>query len=202
MKVIKKIPIINVAYRITNAYVYKGDLIHLKKTAPIAEWVNRIGKNLFFSIVVGIILYLISSTNSTDTNFDPENAILSIFPDILGFGIGVFALLFALPNEFLLSLRKSVKNSKGENKITGPQMLPADMAFPLLVYSIIMLFSVFFMALPNEPITTCLSTIFLVYGFVVTLELLSSIFMTASYMLVIRNSSIDDNESKNDNTTE
>ncbi|MCG9559270.1 hypothetical protein [Vibrio kanaloae] len=130
--------------------------------------------------------YALIHNNISD--FNPEDAILGIFPDILGFGIGVFALLFALPTEFLDKLRQSVKNSNGDNKITGPEMLPADMAYPLLVYSVIMLFSVFFRAFPDEPVTTTISTIMLIYGFVVTLELLNSIFMTASYMLFTRRS--------------
>ncbi|WP_318463139.1 hypothetical protein [Photobacterium leiognathi] len=186
-KAVNKVPILSVLFRIANAYVYKGDPVHLRQTAPFEMWKQRIGKGLFFSIVSGCLMaYALIHNNISD--FNPEDAILGIFPDILGFGIGVFALLFALPTEFLDKLRQSVKNSNGDSKITGPEMLPADMAYPLLVYSVIMLLSVFFRAFPDEPVTTTISTIMLIYGFVVTLELLNSIFMTASYMLFTRRS--------------
>lgn len=194
-KKINKIPILNVICRISNAYVYKGDPIHLVQIAPLKMWCDRIGKGFLFSAIVGVILTILLLNGGSSVSFDPEDAILGIFPDILGFGIGVFALLFALPNEFLRKLKDSVNNANGDSKISGPEMLPADMAYPLLVYSVIMLFSVFFRVLPDEPITTSLSTIFLIYGFVVTLELLSSIFMTASYMLIVRGT---DSDSKPD----
>lgn len=194
--IIKYIPIFNIAYKISNAYAFKGNAQNLISTAPLKMWRRRIGINLLFSIVTGIILSAIMVvTESPENTFDPEDAILGIFPDILGFGIGVFALLFAIPNQFLTALEEGIKDTQqakqNDDEIsTGAQMLPADMAYPLLVYCLIMLFAVFFRALPDIHITTYLSTIFLIYGFVVTLELLSSIYSTATFMLFIRNKEI------------
>ncbi|CAB1262677.1 Uncharacterised protein [Vibrio cholerae] len=184
-KALNKVPIINVTFRIANAYVYKGNPMHFKQVAPFELWKQRIGKGLLCSVILGCIMaFALNYFHISD--FKPESIILGIFPSILGFGIGVFALLFALPTEFLDKLRESVKNSNGESKIVGPEMLPADMAYPLLVYSIIMLISVILGALPDGILSTAMATIMLLYGLIVTLELLNSIFMTASYMLISR----------------
>lgn len=165
--IINNIPIISVIFRVANAYAYKGEAKHLFTTATREMWIERIWKGMVFSILIGATMSYSVIHYKVD-NFDPEDAILSIFPDILGFGIGVFALLFALPTEFLSKLKESVNNSNGSNKIPGPEMLPADMAYPLLVYAVIMLLSVFFRALPDNDTTTTISCIMLMYGFVVT----------------------------------
>ncbi|MGR6834822.1 hypothetical protein [Aliivibrio wodanis] len=181
-KIINNIPIISVIFRILNAYVYKGNLIHLSETAPLRLWFDRIGKGVLFSVILGGLVYFLHDKD----NYNPEDIILAIFPSILGFGIGVFALLFALPTEFLDKLRQSVKNSEGKSKIPGPEMLSSDMAFPLLIYSLIMLLSALLKALPASDCVNLIATTLLMYGFVVTFELLNSIFMTATYMLVVR----------------
>ncbi|MGR6834770.1 hypothetical protein [Aliivibrio wodanis] len=95
-KIINNIPIISVIFRILNAYVYKGNLIHLSETAPLRLWFDRIGKGVLFSVILGGLVYFLHDKD----NYNPEDIILAIFPSILGFGIGVFALLFALPTEF------------------------------------------------------------------------------------------------------
>jgi len=59
-KKLNKIPIISVLFRISNAYVYKGDPVHFVKTAPIGMWVERIGKSILFSIALGFIISISS----------------------------------------------------------------------------------------------------------------------------------------------
>lgn len=180
-RMINKVPFLSILFRIANAYALKGHPSHFKTVAPLSAWCHRIGKNLLLSILVGSLCAYISGTN-----YAPQDIILSIFPSILGFGIGVFALLFALPNEFLDKLKKSVDASNGASKISGPEMLASDMAYPLLVYVTIMFFAVIVKSITNPNISFYIASTFLVYGSIISLELINSIFMTSSYMLIVR----------------
>lgn len=178
---INAIPLINVLFRIANAYVLKGHPTHFKVIAPLRDWLHRIGKNLLSSIIIGSTCAYISKES-----YFPQDIILSIFPSILGFGIGVFALLFALPNEFIEKLRKSISESNGTSKITGPEMLVSDMAYPLLVYVSIMFLAVIIKSTTTNEIGVYLASPLLIYGLTMSLELINSIFMTSSYMLIVR----------------
>jgi hypothetical protein len=58
---------------------------------------------------------------------DAAGLVNSVFPSLLGFGIGVFALIFVLPGELMSSLDKRRAKSG-----IGSSMMISDMAYPLV----------------------------------------------------------------------
>lgn len=178
-KFLAKIPVINVIFMIANAYAYKGNILHLKRVAPLTHWIRRIGVNLFSAIVIGVITY--HAATSMAITIQPESIVLGIFPSILGFGIGVFALLFALPKEFVDKIEALAK--KYPDKGVSINTLPSDMGFPLMVYTLIMILSVVLSSLPDTTAVLITSYSILIYGLVITLELIASIFMTATFLI-------------------
>ena len=73
-----------------------------------------------------------------DVNWDAADAIISVFPSLLGFGIGVFALLFILPNRLYQLLDEEKENG---NIKFGHEILAVDMGYPLLVFAVILTWS-------------------------------------------------------------
>ena len=65
-------------------------------------------------------------------------------------------------------------------------MLVSDMAYPLLVYVSIMFLAVIIKSTTTNEIGVYLASPLLIYGLTMSLELINSIFMTSSYMLIVR----------------
>lgn len=145
------IPLLGDVVRITNAYTYDGDRHSDFGFAPIHLWFK---KHLISGIVV-TVLTLISappefvqrifaengltiSTYATVPAPSPGGLIISIFPNLLGFGIGVYALIFSLSAIFIKQLQHQLETTKdnGARPIGSALMLNADMAYPLLVMAL------------------------------------------------------------------
>ena len=181
-KTLANIPIINIIFKIANAYSYKGDLEYLNKVAPFKFWFCRLYKGVSFAIILGTLLFELNYNGFNENTYSASDAILSIFPNLLGFGIGVFALLFSLPNTYVLTI---VKKSNEKNKSPTTRMLASDFAFPLVVYSAIIFISTILQYTPSSwESTQWLSNVLLIYGFVMTFELIGTLFTTVTHMIV------------------
>lgn len=86
---------------------------------------------LWLVIFVGI-LFLIKYESILD--WTAADTILSVFPSVLGFGIGAFALLFIMPSNFMIFLTQ-----KRERLGFGPEIVPVDMGYPLIVFTFVWL---------------------------------------------------------------
>ncbi|AUT92405.1 MULTISPECIES: hypothetical protein [Proteus] len=136
-KKIRAIPIAGDIFRIANAYVYEGKVDNHGSIAPLSLWLDKIGKKLLYTLILTVILSIICWL-FLDVNWDAADAIISVFPSLLGFGIGVFALLFILPNRLYQLLDKEKENG---NIKFGHEILAVDMGYPLLVFAVILTWS-------------------------------------------------------------
>lgn len=150
------IPILGELCRIVNAYTYDGDR---QSDFRIAPWRCWIAKHWFSILVTGILTYisshhdevlnilttsfpawitLVKQANSP-TSITPGQLILNIFPNVLGFGIGVYALIFSLSSVFVRHIQERLQptDPNGDSKSYGSVlMLNSDLAYPLLVVAI------------------------------------------------------------------
>lgn len=133
-KKIRAIPIVGDVFRIANAYVYEGKVNNHVSIAPLSLWRDKIGKKLLYTLILTVILSIICWL-FLDVNWAAADAIISVFPSLLGFGIGVFALLFILPNRLYQLLDKEKENG---NINFGHEILAVDMGYPLLVFAVIL----------------------------------------------------------------
>lgn len=142
-----KIPVLGDILRIANAYVYDGDLASDIQLAPLRFWIRKHYKN--FIIVVG--LTIISTPNiwfcesmlqhlaiNTKEPVLPGGLIITIFPSVLGFGIGVYALIFGLSDFLVKKLQGYLDAEKesGKSESGSILMLNVDMAYPLLIITL------------------------------------------------------------------
>jgi hypothetical protein len=183
------VPILGDIILIVNGYAYEGEHTALIRLAPPMYWLRRIIPKLALS---GLFAAWITYKLTCHFNQIPDPAtkftdmLVSIFPNLLGFGIGVYALIFALPESFFKSLRGeqgTAKQAAEQQNLertldTPPNMINADMAYPLVVIAISIAYGAFvqfFMTIWSFYV----SVLLLVYCFVLMLELISLIYVSA-----------------------
>ena len=171
---------------IINTYVWNGNENSLSMFAPIHLYFWKL---LFRPTFIGLASYAIikhGQCNGIIKTGDLKllELCLSLFPNILGFGIGGYALIFTFPKSFFANLED---NKKTLNLRVGAHGLNAIIAFPLLTIATIILLSIF-LSITNTSAQTSafIGLFFLVYGMLLTIELISVLFTSARK--VIRNS--------------
>lgn len=165
LKSIYKIPFLGVYLKYLNAFAYKGNAKYLSQIAPLELWRKRVFPPLRNSLVISFFISIYICFYDID-NYDPGEYILGAVPDLLGFAIGVFALIFAIPNKFL----DFIRNRKGNFK---PKEIPANVSYPLVALSYTLLASFFLQLFPNEnPVVVFLETFIFIYAFEMIMELI------------------------------
>ncbi|MBB4515711.1 hypothetical protein [Paraburkholderia fungorum] len=185
-----RVPIFSELLAIVNGYVYGGDHRALVRLAPFMSWVRRLGPKLLIS---AIFAWWITDkltchfTKLPDSSTKLTDMLIGIFPNLLGFGIGVYALIFALPESFFKSLRGEKDAIPGS--VTEPasgkgigdtpsNMINVDMAYPLVVIAGSIMYGAFvqfFLTINTLYVVVLLLT----YCFVLMLELISLIYFSA-----------------------
>lgn len=176
---------------IVNSYVWRGNEHALLRFAPISLYIKNL--LLKITIVTAISFATVHLGQCEGWLKSGDLKLLSIsgtlFPSILGFGIGAYALLFTFPAGFFENLESQRANRKAK---VGAYGLNAITAFPLLAMAIITLASVL---LDTTTISTKAANVaglsFILYGLSSTIELISILFVSARK--VIRNSPIQEN---------
>ncbi|WP_412023089.1 hypothetical protein [Burkholderia cepacia] len=185
-----RVPVLGDIVLIVNGYAYEGEHSALARFAPPTYWLRRIVPKLALS---GLFAAWITCKLTLHFSKLPEPAtkftdmLIGIFPNLLGFGIGVYALIFALPESFFKSLRGERETgsqatvpagSTGANPGIPPNMINADMAYPLIVIALSIAYGAFvqfFMSIWSFFVSVWL----LAYCFVLMLELISLIYVSA-----------------------
>ncbi|OCQ53584.1 hypothetical protein Ppb6_01210 [Photorhabdus australis subsp. thailandensis] len=188
-KLIRKIPVMGSIFRIVNAYAYEGDDEGNKRLAPLNMWWNRIFKKMVYLLFFVEALFLINNKTMPNWSWEPSDTIFSVFPSILGFGIGVFALMFVMPNSFLKLLTEGKKNKKIN---FGPEIVPVDMGYPLVAFVLVMAWAAINKIFPCQ-LFKFISTWAFFYGLAMTFELISFLF-NSSYMIQKISSKTDNKE--------
>ncbi|WP_240087970.1 hypothetical protein [Klebsiella pneumoniae] len=186
LKIIKSIPYVGAIFIIANFYANSGVLSDRKRIANFKNWVRRVLSGVLFTFVLSLLIVTffrdgLYNPNSNTAGLDATLVALSIFPSILGFGIGVFVVVFALPNQFIEKINLIKHN--GKNKTFGASLMVVDMACPLMVYAVVLMGEFFLKLFQFGFITHVLSIFLLLYGMLMTFDLISMIFMTAYALL-------------------
>jgi hypothetical protein len=181
-----KIPFLKRLLLILNSYVWMGRPEALLQFAPIGLYIRRFLAKLSL-IVVSAWALLKYGPQSGVIRADAMNLVdiaLSLFPNVLGFGIGAYALLFTFPERFFprLEERREAKNLQ-----VGAHGLNAITAYPLLAIALIILGCACSKILVLSPRTSdTIGLAGILYGMLMTMEVIAVLFVSARK--VIRNS--------------
>ncbi|MER0215699.1 MAG: hypothetical protein DU481_05775 [Nitrosomonas sp.] len=186
-----KIPVLGEILRIANAYTYDGDLASDIEFAPLGLWIKKHYKN--FLIVIVLTVISASHIWLCDPSIDnckaipiPGNLIVSIFPSVLGFGIGVYALIFGLSNILVKKLQESLDDRKETDKakIGSVLMLNVDMAYPLLVITLTLGIGVLQQIFINSQVLELAAWFALWYSMIMVIEILAVLFGLGEHELL------------------
>lgn len=184
-----KLPLIGAVVKIANAYAFKGNPRYVIELASWDDWWKRIVKKAFIVAVIALVLTLIGTMSEPAVNQnDIARQLLGVFPSLLGFGIGVFALVFVLPPSFVHHLQSEREALGFDASILAP-----DMAYPLLVLVVVLFIGACLLFLPPTFLGLYIAGFSLFYGIAVSLELVSMIF-TTGYRIIRTNRLSDDSE--------
>lgn len=103
---------------------------------------------------------------------------LNIFPNLLGFGIGIFALLFSIKSDFIVKLQ-----DKNQSNGFDAQILNVDLAYPLIVIAWAVVVSACLKFFPSNNFTQTTAIASFFYGMAMIFELIGFIFITAFRMI-------------------
>jgi hypothetical protein len=150
-RLISKIPILGAVLKILNSYAYDGDVKSDDTFAGVLAWIKAylFSFTICFAIAVLLMPDLINSTLpclqlSYNVAIAPGELATSILPNLLGFGIGVYALIFALERNFVRDLQSTFEGyNKANNKSSSVLLLNTEMALPLIVITITIAVGIF-----------------------------------------------------------
>lgn len=194
---IRAIPIVGPAFRIANSYAYQGDYQADESFAGFRRWMRAMGPELLIALVLTAITlwsHIQCVWNARELIQCPAEAFyckpgaltVSIVPSILGFGIGVYALVFSLSNAFVKAVHETIQSQKSEGKRQAGSelMINADLGYPLLVLLIALVIGVLQQALPDSMFMIVLSWLSAWYALLSILSIVYVIFGLAEHSLL------------------
>ncbi|WP_139284239.1 hypothetical protein [Salinicola sp. MIT1003] len=125
-----KIPVLGNILIILNSYAFCGDARSGEEFAGAKNWGKSFGIQFIVATSMAFLCHNVSYSDATL----PGELIISIFPSLLGFGIGVYALIFSLKSTIIRELQKTFIDDLQPNPKPGSALiLNAEMATPLLI---------------------------------------------------------------------
>ncbi|WP_143135124.1 hypothetical protein [Burkholderia ubonensis] len=194
---ITSIPVLGFLLRIANTYAYSGDYAASSKFAGIGRWGKAFGPPLFFSVLLttGTIWpELMRALHCRELNFShasdfiqkPGALIGSTMPSLLGFGIGVYALIFGLAEPFVKQFKELITKERQSGALShgSELMLNSDLAFPLIVLVTSLAIGTIQQAHQGNPTLIIATWIFFWYSLISMIEMISVIFRLAENSLL------------------
>jgi hypothetical protein len=181
----KRIPILGTIVYITNSYIYNGDINSNKKFAPIKLWFKKLTLKFLLCCFLTMLvfkdfiynIYINHTLNYSlllPSSLNPGDKITATFPSLIGFGIGVYALLFALDKSVVGEVQKAISNS---TKTSGSVlMLSSDLAYPLIILIITLSIGILQTVFSKSLCLCAISWFMLWYSFVVIIEMIGVLF--------------------------
>lgn len=191
LKALSKVPIFGVVAVIVNSYVWGGNFNADEKFAPLGRWLRVLGPAVLIAICltlwmlwpIAISLYegcLPCLECLADISKKPGELAVSILPNVLGFGIGVYALIFVLSEKLLNGFHAASMSRDGSTALA----INADMAYPLLIMIAAIISGILQQRLPESVEWVFVSWFFLWYALVLALCLISSLFRLGEVSIV------------------
>ena len=184
-RLLSRVPLFGDVLRIFNAYAFRGDAKAGDQFASVWLWITAFWLQTSFSCIATLLCM-----PSVANMIIPENHQLyylvpvlpgalatSILPNLLGFGIGIYALIFGLHKMLLRDLQNSYKSLPGVNPPTGSALvLNAEMAVPLLVLALTIVIGIIQQIAPELKSFQLVSWFSLWFSLIFTIELIHTLF--------------------------
>ncbi|MEC4775144.1 hypothetical protein [Burkholderia cenocepacia] len=196
-RILVAIPVVGFILRVANTYAYGGDYKAIAEFAGLRRWL----KAYFFSVMLATVFAAITiwpalASIVQGNGFDlsrigdfssrPGALIVAINPCLLGFGIGVYALIFGLSDVFVRRFRNFLETKKKSGEIGhGSELvLNSDLAYPLIVLLVSIAIGVIQQANQSNKCLLVICWIAFWYSMIVMIEMIGVIFRLAENSLI------------------
>lgn len=185
-KLLSHAPLLGDVLRILNTYAYKGDPQADEAFASPLLWFKAFWLSGSLALV-GAVFCMPDMTNrwlpfgyclNYKVVVEPGVTATSLLPNLLGFGIGVYALIFGLHRLLLRQLQDSYTPKPGEKKTqTGSALiLNAEMAVPLLILALTIVLGLVQQVWPSIESLKAATWFALWLSLIFTIELICTLF--------------------------
>lgn len=190
---LRRVPILGTMAWLANCYAYGGDRRAGSELAPIKLWFKAYFWNLIAAATLTMITLPDFSISIWEHVFSckpiveklsgfgasPGPIIIAVFPCLLGLGIGIYALLFALDTSFIRQMHRKLEEARrdGRRKHGSVLILNSDIAFPLSFMVVVVAVGIFCQAYPNVLWIQVASWISFWYGLALVLEIIALLFL-------------------------
>jgi len=179
--VLLRIPFVKEFWKITAAYTLSGDNSFVDGKFPLKLFYKQVLRKLILCLSLAVLIlsfHLALSANGGNSSEilvgKINDHIMSMFPDLLGFGIGVYALIHILPSEHYKKAQEKFDDGKSKIQATT---INSDMAYPLICLSSILLFAFLLEFFPANNFTLLFNLFLGIYGMAMIFELIYSVFL-------------------------
>ena len=193
-KALAKVPIFGEVLRILNTYAYRGDARADERFAGPWLWISA----FWFPVLMastGAALCMPELVNrwlpsnlclSYEVEIAPGAMATGILPNLLGFGIGIYALIFGLHKLLLRELQDTYLPEPGSKKqpVGSALILNAEMAVPLLILGMTIFVGVAQQAVPKLEYLKLVTWYMLWLSLIFTIELVLTLFGLGENMLL------------------
>lgn len=196
-KLLRLIPIFGTILFIANSYAYQGDVRAEHEFATPSLWLRAIMLPLVLALgLAAVTLWPLTERLLTSRQLciaglsdflsKPGALIIATIPNLLGFGIGVYALIFALAAPFVRQVHEAIERKKtsGSKKNGSVLMINADLAYPLVILLISVVVGVLQQAFVSSPALLIGAWLAMWYSLMVTLEVISVLFRLGEHSLL------------------
>ncbi|RZI80857.1 MAG: hypothetical protein EOP38_21135 [Rubrivivax sp.] len=182
-----KIPGLATLLEIGSDYVSEGSADYFGKIAPLRCWIAALWKALTGSAMATIAAVYIPKFFCT-TAVAPGELALTIVPSLLGFGIGVYALIFGLSANIIRGLQEghlkaAAADTSGKTN-TSVLSLNSAFAFPLSMMAVTIFLSVLHQALPMVSTLANLTWFLVFFCIILTFQLVRTLFRLGQVIIL------------------
>lgn len=192
-----KVPILGGILIIINSYTFDGDEQADQKLAPFKLWLTKHFPTVALTSVLtvfscpetwsfsGYLIYHFDYVALAAKNYrPPSDLIITIYPTILGFGIGVYALALGFSSKVVRALQRSFDTNHGTQG--SALIINCDMAYPLLAITLTIFIAVLF-ELHNEwQLLMQVVWFAFWYSALMVLEIIFSLYHLVDYELYLK----------------
>lgn len=194
---VRRLPVIGTICSILNAYAFRGDFDATSRFASFRAYLKAFGVPL--SVALGISFLSArtvfmhwlngsapSSIEWSAAPFIPGTLIISVVPCLLGFGIGVYALTFALSSRIVRAMDTAIMNAirDGRRQFGSALVLNADLACPLLVMALAIAIGVVQQNCPQILWICMLAWVAFWYALMMMVEMIGVLFELGDHMML------------------
>ena len=194
---LRRVPVVGTILSILNAYAFRGDFEATSQFASLRAYLKAFGVPLSVALGVSflsaraVFTHWWSGSEPTSVEwatiqFRSGALLISVLPSLLGFGIGVYALTFALSRGIIRIVDDAMTDAirDGRRQFGSALVINADLACPLLVLVVAISIGVIQQNYPEMLWLCLLSWIAFWYAIIMVVEVIGVLFELGDHVML------------------